>query len=250
MRYVKDTTCSEATGQCTSFQAVAGCGLKCKVSHLSAALADALRSEKLINYVNQTNAAPAGTYNLNDVPIDNVPIATSSQERQNLDLQLLLSPDSQGDHNTANDVYDVCIGNREWMRRNAINISQEVEARMGSEEDLGHTAVLAAVNNVLVAMISVADTVKPEAHLAVYTLKKMGLEVILLTGDNRKTAASIARQVYERDLIIGSQHRAVRLSCVNRLRFPGMRRSASAECSQRCCRHTKSRRFRDFRTRV
>lgn len=195
---MKDTIGSEVTGQCTNFQAVPGCGLKCKVSHLNAALnaalSDALKSEKLINYTNQTNTMSAGTYDLNDVPIDNVLIATSSQQRQNLDLQLLLSPDS-GDRNTDNDIYEVCIGNREWMRRNAINIPQEVEIRMSSEEDLGHTAVLAAVNNILVAMISVADTVKPEAHLAVYTLKKMGLEVILLTGDNRKTAASIARQV-------------------------------------------------------
>ena len=47
----------------------------------------------------------------------------------------------------------------------------------------------------LIGMMSVADTIKPEAALTVYSLKKRGLNVILLTGDNQKTATAIAKQV-------------------------------------------------------
>lgn len=47
----------------------------------------------------------------------------------------------------------------------------------------------------LCAMVAIADTVKPEAELAVHTLTAMGLEVVLMTGDNSKTARAIAAQV-------------------------------------------------------
>lgn len=49
----------------------------------------------------------------------------------------------------------------------------------------------------LCAMIAIADTVKPEAELAVHTLTNMGLEVVLMTGDNSKTARAIAAQVWD-----------------------------------------------------
>uniref|UniRef100_H3AWQ6 P-type Cu(+) transporter n=1 Tax=Latimeria chalumnae TaxID=7897 RepID=H3AWQ6_LATCH len=91
--------------------------------------------------------------------------------------------------------YSVVIGNREWMNRNGLHVKNDVDSAMIEHEYKGRTAVLVAVDGVLFAMIAIADTVKPEAELAVHTLKAMGLEVVLMTGDNSKTARAIAMQV-------------------------------------------------------
>uniref|UniRef100_A0A673BXM8 P-type Cu(+) transporter n=1 Tax=Sphaeramia orbicularis TaxID=375764 RepID=A0A673BXM8_9TELE len=106
---------------------------------------------------------------------------------------LLKQADSDSLVQTA--TYVVLIGNREWMRRNCLQVRPDIDEAMTEHERRGRTAVLVAVDNMLCAMIAIADTVKPEAELAVHTLTNMGLEVVLMTGDNSKTARAIAAQV-------------------------------------------------------
>ncbi|KAL1117904.1 hypothetical protein AAG570_004217 [Ranatra chinensis] len=184
------STIGDIGGKCENFQAVPGCGLKCSVSHIEAMITEACKSESVINY---RNVSSTDVPMLNNVPVEIVNTAEQSRASKSLQLEKLLNFDHSEDNEPT--VYEVVIGNREWMKRNAVDVPSTADYMMSCEEDLGHTAVLCAINGILVSMWSVSDTVKPEAHLAVYTLKRKGLEVILLTGDNRKTAVAIARQV-------------------------------------------------------
>src|ERR1039457_2345932 len=59
----------------------------------------------------------------------------------------------------------------------------------------GKTAVVVAVDGQPAGAIGIADTVNPEAAAAVRRLHEMGIEVWMITGDNRRTAESVARQV-------------------------------------------------------
>uniref|UniRef100_A0A8C6Z869 P-type Cu(+) transporter n=1 Tax=Nothoprocta perdicaria TaxID=30464 RepID=A0A8C6Z869_NOTPE len=108
---------------------------------------------------------------------------------------LLISVLSEPEGPSASRTYAVLIGNREWMRRNGLHIASDVNDAMTDHETKGQTAVLVAIDGALCGMIAIADTVKQEAALAVHTLKNMGIDVVLITGDNRKTAKAIATQV-------------------------------------------------------
>jgi Cu+-exporting ATPase len=67
--------------------------------------------------------------------------------------------------------------------------------QMEKLESEGKTAMLIAMDNDLVGMIAVADTVKETSAESIKQLKKMGIEVIMITGDNQRTAVAIAKQV-------------------------------------------------------
>jgi Cu+-exporting ATPase len=89
---------------------------------------------------------------------------------------------------------EILLGNRKLMKKNDIDIGF-LEEKMKTLEEDGKTAMLVAVDKRAVGIIAVADTLMEYSAEAVKTLQKMGLEVIMITGDNERTAKAIARQV-------------------------------------------------------
>ncbi|XHH08521.1 MAG: heavy metal translocating P-type ATPase [Candidatus Bathyarchaeia archaeon] len=87
----------------------------------------------------------------------------------------------------------VLLGNRKLMETNNINIAA-LEQEMVAFEEGGKTAMLIAVNGKFAGLIAVADTLKEHSGEAVHALQQMGLEVVMLTGDNQRTATAIAKQ--------------------------------------------------------
>ncbi len=88
----------------------------------------------------------------------------------------------------------VQIGTQRWMEELGIDTST-LSDRKAALEAAGKTAVWIAVEGKMEGLIGIADALKPSSVEAVRALSKLGLEVVMLTGDNRKTAQAIAREV-------------------------------------------------------
>jgi P-type Cu+ transporter len=89
---------------------------------------------------------------------------------------------------------DVAVGADRHMEKLGlqVNVFSEAAARLGDE---GKTPLYAAIDGRLAAIIAVADPLKAGSVDAIRALKSMGIEVVMVTGDNRRTADAIARQV-------------------------------------------------------
>ncbi len=88
----------------------------------------------------------------------------------------------------------VLLGNRRLMGQAGIP-TEPVEAELARLEGEGKTAMLLAAEGRLAGVIAVADTLKEHSRAAIAALQRMGVGTIMLTGDNRRTASAIAKQL-------------------------------------------------------
>ncbi|MBO9130828.1 heavy metal translocating P-type ATPase [Bacillus sp. 165] len=88
----------------------------------------------------------------------------------------------------------VLVGTRKLMKERGVEVFQ-YEKCMTDFENQGKTVMMVSVDNQLAGIIAVADTVKESSKSAIQALKQLGVKVYMATGDNKRTAEAIARQV-------------------------------------------------------
>jgi Cu+-exporting ATPase len=87
----------------------------------------------------------------------------------------------------------IVIGTKKWMEENRISYHSAI-IQIEKLESQGKTVIILAANNEIAGILAVADTIKETSREAIAEFKKMGLEVIMITGDNKRTAEAIGRE--------------------------------------------------------
>lgn len=89
---------------------------------------------------------------------------------------------------------DLLLGNLRLMneRKIELNGAENTVEKLASE---GKTPMFAAIDGKFAGVVAVADTIKPESKEAIRALQNLGLEVVMMTGDNKRTAEAVAAQV-------------------------------------------------------
>ncbi len=87
------------------------------------------------------------------------------------------------------------IGNRRLMDENKIGIPMKLVVDAEKLADTGKTPMFAAADGVFIGMIAAADTIKTESREAIEQLKEMGIKTVMLTGDNSRTAKTVAAEL-------------------------------------------------------
>ncbi|CAL67882.1 heavy metal translocating P-type ATPase [Christiangramia forsetii] len=89
----------------------------------------------------------------------------------------------------------LALGNDKLMKVENAEISEEINKKVTAEQEQGKTVSYLAVNSKIVGFVTISDKIKETSREALHELQKEGIKVVMLTGDNEKTAAAVAKEL-------------------------------------------------------
>lgn len=194
--FVKEYLNNTNWGNITRFRNSPGSGIACEVGNIQSLL-----SNNLLNFDDEKTDEKL---NEEETNIDGyIKQHIAKLKSSNVEISSIIIPPPKiivndqifGSNWNIIEKYNVVIGNEKFLISNGVEINKIVEEALYFERLSGNISLLCAINGHVAAIICIADQVKPEASLAVWSLRKMGMQVVLLTGDNAKTAESTAKKV-------------------------------------------------------
>lgn len=103
-----------------------------------------------------------------------------------------------------NTTYDLLFGNRDYLEEYQVQgLTEESRLKAKALSDQGKTVLYLSVAGTLVALFAIADPLKPEVPAAIRRLDALGMRVVMLTGDNEKTALAVADQAGIKNVVAG-----------------------------------------------
>jgi Cu+-exporting ATPase len=114
----------------------------------------------------------------------------------------------------------VLVGKPEFLRNEKVSGLDAVQARATALQEDGKTAMFAAIDGKAVGILAVADPIKASSAEAVRELQALGIKLVMLTGDNQRTAAAVARTLGLDDVQAGIEP-AGKVAHVKKLRAAG-----------------------------
>ncbi len=97
----------------------------------------------------------------------------------------------------------LALGNDKLMQMENAEISKEVQQKVSAEQEKGKTVSYLSVNSKVVGFVTISDKIKETSMEALHELQKEGIKVVMLTGDNEKTASAVAKELNLADFKAG-----------------------------------------------
>ncbi len=98
---------------------------------------------------------------------------------------------------------NVALGNRKLMEEVKASVSEEIENKIIAEQKLGKTVSYISVDKTVIGYVTITDAIKATSVAAIKELMSQGIEVIMLTGDNKNTAKAVADELQLTSFIAG-----------------------------------------------